>query len=104
MINFNPLLTKEQAQYIIEQVFPVFSHRISHPTLSKIMEGHNLAFKEQVSIPGCGCEYKATHAVWTSRLSQYEQQIRDIAYPVEIKSVNKVGRKSTAKGTTGIDG
>jgi hypothetical protein len=81
MINFNPLLTQDQARFILEQVFPIFSHRIAHPTLSRIMEAHNMAFKEQVSVPGCSCEYIATHRVWTSRLDQYKSQIEDIAYP-----------------------
>jgi len=81
MIHFNEKLTQEQAQWLLNTVFPVFDHRIAHPTLSKIMEGHNVAFHEQVNIPGCGCEYKATHAVWCSRLSQYRSQIEAVANP-----------------------
>ena len=82
MIHFNEKLTQEQAKYILNDIFPVFAHRIAHPTLSKIMEGHNLAFHEQVNIPGCGCEYKSTHAVWCSRLSQYRPQIEAVANPI----------------------
>jgi hypothetical protein len=48
-------------------------------------------FQEQVGIPGCSCEYVATYNVWKSRVEQYEQQLRDIAYPVE-QPVTK-GRK-----------
>ena len=81
MINFNDQLSQDQAQWVMEKAFPIFSHRIAHATLSILMEAHNKVFKEQVNIPGCGCEYKAVHAVWTSRLSQYRQQIEDIAYP-----------------------
>ena len=81
MINFNEQLSQTDAQWVLEQVFPVFSHRIAHPTLSKLMEGHNKVFREQVGIPGCSCEYKATHAVWTSRLGQYKNQIEERAYP-----------------------
>jgi hypothetical protein len=81
MIHFNEKLTQEQAQWLLNTVFPVFDHRIAHPTLSKIMEMHNLAFKEQVSIPGCSCEHRATHAVWCSRLSQYRPNIEAIANP-----------------------
>ena len=95
MINFNPLLTKEQAQWILDQWY-IFDHRIAHSTLSKIMEMHNLAFKEQVGIPGCSCEHRATHAVWCSRLSQYKSQIEAIANPpvVETTEVPKTrGRK-----------
>jgi hypothetical protein len=96
MINFNPLLTKEKAQWILEQWY-IFDYRIAHPTLSKIMEMHNLAFKEQVGVPSCGCEFRAVHAVWTSRLNQYKQQIEDIAYPPvvleEVVTTKTRGRK-----------
>lgn len=123
MIHFNEQLTQEQAQWILREVFPIFSYRIAHPTLSKIMEGHNLAFREQVSVPGCGCEYKATHAVWTSRLSQYHPQIEAVAYPPvvnepseiiteavvstqtlpnEIRSITKKTRGRKPNGPTGI--
>ena len=58
------------------------------------MEGHNLAFKEQVSIAGCSCEHRAQHAVWTSRLSQYRPQIEAIANPPVVEEVVKTrGRK-----------
>jgi hypothetical protein len=95
MINFNTELTKEQAQWILDQ-WHYFDHRIAHPTLSKIMEMHNLAFKEQVGVPSCGCEYKPVHAVWCSRLSQYRPNIEAIANPpvVETTEVPKTrGRK-----------
>ena len=81
MINFNEQLSQTDAQWVLEQVFPVFSHRIAHPTLSKLMEGHNKVFREQVGIPGCSCEYKATHSIWASRLGQYRPQIEERAYP-----------------------
>ena len=79
MINFNEQLTQDQARYIIEEVFPKAGYRITHDTLVWWRDAHNYAFKEQVGIPGCGCEYVATFNVWRSRLGQYEQQIRDIA-------------------------
>ena len=44
MINFNTELTKEQAQWILDQ-WHYFDHRIAHQTLYKIMEMHNLAFR-----------------------------------------------------------
>ena len=113
MINFNEQLTREQALYIIEEVFPKAGYRIDHKTLSWWMTAHNYAFKEQVSIPGCGCEYLATYNVWHSRLHQYGKQIEDIAYPV-IKtetgetgySANKPVTKAKAgrkpKGNSGL--
>ena len=99
MIHFKQNLSQADAQWVLNEVFPVFSHRIAHATLSKIMEGHNKVFEEQVNIPGCGCEYKATHAVWCSRLSQYEQQIRDIANPPVVETTEEPktrGRKKNA--------
>ena len=93
MIHFNEKLTQEDAKWVLNEVFPVFSHRIAHSTLSKIMEGHNKVFMEQVGVPGCSCEYKATHGVWSSRLQQYEQQIRDIADASVVEEPKTRGRK-----------
>lgn len=81
MIHFRTNISQEDAQHIIENVIPKFSYRVDHTTLSWYMEAHNKMFEEHVGIPGCGCEYKATHAIWTSRISQYEPQLREIAYP-----------------------
>ena len=81
MINFNEQLTQEQARYIMEEVIPKAGYRIDHTTLGYWMKAHNLAFKEQVGIPGCSCEYVQTMKVWQSRIDQYKQQIKDIAYP-----------------------
>ena len=80
MIHVNENLSQENARWVLEQ-WPVFSYRIAHPTLSKIMEMHNKVFQEQVGIPGCSCEYVATMNVWQSRISQYRAQIEAIAYP-----------------------
>ena len=107
MINFNTELTQAQARYIVEEVFPKAGYIIDHKTLSWWMIAHNYAFKEQVSIPGCGCEYLATYNVWNSRLSQYAKQIEDIAYPpvVEVtetgsKGYIKKGRKPTTTASS----
>lgn len=81
MINFNTELTQEQAKYIIEEVIPKSGWRIDHTTLGYWMKAHNYAFKEQVGIPGCGCEYKQTMMVWQSRINQYRSQIEAVAYP-----------------------
>jgi hypothetical protein len=82
MINFNENLTQDQARYIIEEVLSKRGYRIDRTTLGWFEKAHNLAFKEQVGQPSCSCEMIATYNVWNSRLSQYEQQIRAIAYPV----------------------
>ena len=81
MINFNEQLTQADAKWILEEVVPKANYRIDHTTLAWWRDAHNKAFKEQVGIPGCGCEFKATHQVWTSRLSQYQAQIEAKAYP-----------------------
>jgi len=65
----------------LEFVVPKAGHRVDHTTLSWWMESHNAAFKEQVGIPGCSCEYTATMRVWQGRINQYDPQIRAIAYP-----------------------
>jgi len=92
MIHFNEQLTQEEAQWVLDQ-WHYFDHRIAHPTLSRIMEMHNKVFQEQVSVPGCSCEYKATHGVWGSRLSQYRAQIEAIANPPVVEEPKTRGRK-----------
>jgi hypothetical protein len=91
MINFNPELRQDQAKFILDNWF-IFGHRVAHPTLSKISEMHNLAFKEQVGVPGCSCEYVQTYGVWRSRLEQYKSQIEDIANPPVVETKTR-GRK-----------
>ena len=101
MIHFNENLTQEDAQWVLHNTFPVFNFRIAHPTLSKLMEGHNKVFKEQVSIPGCSCEYSATFGVWRSRLEQYKDQIEAVAYPPVVETEVKTrGRKKNATSET----
>ena len=80
MIHFNENLSPTDAQWVLDQ-WVIFSHRITHPTLSKISEMHNKVFREQVGVAGCSCEYKAQHAMWHSRLDQYKSQIEERAYP-----------------------
>jgi hypothetical protein len=81
MINFNTDLNQADAKWILEEVVPKATYRIDHKTLSWWRDAHNKAFKEQVSIPGCSCEYTATMRVWQGRINQYDPQIREIAYP-----------------------
>ena len=93
MINFNPQLSQADAKWIIEDVLPRAGYRINHDTLGWWMRAHNKAFTEQVGIPGCSCEYLQTYNVWHSRIGQYEQQIRDIAYPSVVEEKSTRGRK-----------
>jgi hypothetical protein len=93
MINFNTQLSQADAKWIIEDVFPRAGYRINHDTLGWWMRAHNKAFTEQVGIPGCSCEYIATYNVWSSRLSQYDAQIRAIAYPPVVEEKLTRGRK-----------
>ena len=90
MIHFKNYLSQQDAQWVLNEIFPVFTHRIAHPTLSKLAEGHNKVFEEQVGVPGCSCEYKATHQVWTSRLDQHKSQIEAIAYPPVIVEPSEI--------------
>lgn len=94
MIHFNEQLSQQKAQWILEEVVPKAGWRIDHSTLSWWMEAHNAAFKEQVQIPGCSCEYTATMKVWQGRINQYDPQIREIAYPVVVEETKPTrGRK-----------
>lgn len=93
MINFNPQLSQADAKWILEEVVPKAEYRIDHKTLSWWRDSHNKAFTEQVSIPGCSCEYIATMKVWQGRINQYDPQIRDIAYPPIVEEKTTRGRK-----------
>lgn len=81
MIHFNENLTQEDALWILNEVIPKAAFRIDHKTLSWWRDAHNKAFHEQVGIPGCSCEFKATMGVWQGRINQYQPQIENIAYP-----------------------
>lgn len=89
MINWNDQITQEQARWIIEDLIPTHGHRINHQTLSNWAKGHNYAFKEQVGVPGCSCEYVATFNVWSSRLNQYRSQIEEVAYPPVLSGISE---------------
>jgi hypothetical protein len=89
MINVNEQLTQHDAKWILEEVVPKAGYRIDHTTLGYWMKAHNLAFKEQVGIPGCSCEYIQTMKVWQSRIDQYKQHIENIAYPVVKTLINE---------------
>lgn len=89
MINWNDQITQEQARYILEEVFPKAGYRIDHKTLSWWAKAHNYAFKEQVSVPGCSCEYVQTFNVWRSRLGQYQAQIEAVAYPPVLSGISE---------------
>jgi hypothetical protein len=91
MINFNEQLSQADAKWILEDVVPKASYRIDHKTLAWWRDAHNKAFKEQVGIPGCSCEYVATMRVWQGRINQYDPQIRAIAYPVTITETGETG-------------
>jgi hypothetical protein len=81
MINFNTELTQADAKWILEEVVPKSGWRVDTTTLTWWMQAHNKAFREQVGIPGCSCEYVQTSKVWQSRINQYQPQIEAIAYP-----------------------
>ena len=93
MINFNEQLSQADAKWIIEDVLPKVGYRINHDTLTPWRDAHNKAFTEQVSIPGCSCEYIATMKVWQGRINQYDPQIKAIAYPPVVEEKSTRGRK-----------
>jgi hypothetical protein len=91
MINFNEQLSQADAKWILEDVFPKAGYRINHDTLVPWRDAHNKAFAEQVGISGCSCEFVAQYNVWNSRLSQYSDKIRTIAYPPVVTETGETG-------------
>lgn len=107
MIHLKQNIRQTDAQWVLEFVIPKQGWRIDRTTLGHLADAHNRIFQEQVGVSGCSCEFKAQHQVWYSRLGQYDQQIRDIAYPPEeipeeIKSLPTKSRGRKPKGTSGI--
>jgi len=91
VINFNENLTQDQARYIMEEVIPKTGYRIDRTTLGWWEKAHNFAFHEKVGQPSCSCEMLATYNVWSSRISQYADRIKAIAYPVVITESGETG-------------
>jgi hypothetical protein len=100
VINFNEQLSQADAQWILEEVVPKSSYRIDHKTLAWWRDAHNKAFKEQVGIPGCSCEFVATMRVWQGRINQYDPQIREIAYPPVKTETGETGISNGAPKTS----
>ena len=80
-MTFNENLDQGTAKWVLEEIVPMAGHRIDHHTLSRWRDAHNRVFVEQVGVPGCSCEYVQTMKVWQSRISQYDTQLKAIAYP-----------------------
>jgi hypothetical protein len=104
MIHFNTELSQEQARYIIEEVFPKAGYRIDRTTLGWWERAHNYAFLEKVGTPGCSCEFLATYNVWSSRLNQYSDKIREIAYPPVVTETGETGHSDGKPKTSGKAG
>ena len=100
MINFRQDIKQEDAQWVLEFVMPKQGWRIDRTTLGYLADAHNRVFAEFVSVDGCSCNFKAQHQVWYSRLGQYEQQIRDIAYPVTKTETGETGYSKTPAKTS----
>jgi len=104
VINFNEQLSQADAQWIIEDVLPKAGYRINHDTLVPWRDAHNKAFKEQVGIPGCSCEYIATMKVWQARINQYDPQIKAIAYPPTKTETGETGVSDSKSKTSAKSG
>jgi alkyl hydroperoxide reductase subunit AhpC len=101
MIHLKQNIKQEDAAWVLEFVMPKQGWRIDRTTLGYVADAHNRIFEEQVGVSGCSCEFVAQHQVWYSRLSQYEQQIRDIAYPLIVTETGTTGKSTGRKSNTG---
>ena len=97
MINFNTELTQADAKWILEEVVPKSGWRVDTTTLTWWMQAHNKAFREQVGIPGCSCEYVQTSKVWQSRINQYQSQIEAIANPPVKQTIENNDTRTSTK-------
>lgn len=98
----NPNLKQGDAKWLVEEFAPHMGWRIDGGNMDKYwVPARALMLGRKVERPGCGCEFKAYVAMTNSMYSQYETEIREIAYPTthiepnEIKVTTKRGRKKT---------
>lgn len=92
MNNLN--LTQEEAQYIINVVWPRREGMINGTRLGDVLNYANKISGKTLSIPGCSCEYRAYWGMGYDIIAQNLTEIQKIADGVveEIK-VNTRGRK-----------
>ena len=85
MLNSN--LTQEEAVFLVEEYFPKSGGRIDGNTMDKyFVPARTYMVGKPVGRPGCGCHYKSFVMMTNSMYSQYEAEIKAIAYPPKTKT------------------
>jgi len=90
----NKDLTRENAIWLVESYYPKSSGRIDGNTMDNyFVPARKYMTGKEVGRPGCGCHYKSFVMMTNSMYSQYEAEIKTIAYPPKTKTRAK--RKTT---------
>ena len=77
----NKDLTQQQAQWIVEFYAPKMNHRIDNTSIQWHQKTFNYIKGTNAPIPSCNCHYVSAAKVAQSLYSQYEADIKAIAYP-----------------------
>ena len=88
----NPNLTQGDAKWLVEEYSPKRGYRIDGGNMDKYwVPARSLMSGKTIERPSCGCHFKAFVQLTNATYSQYEEEIKAIAYP----PVKTKGRKKT---------
>ena len=85
----NTNLSQADAVWLVEEYAPRMTYRVDHSTIRNHQRAFNLIKDSDQPIPSCNCHWVSAAKVAQSLYSQYEAEIREIAYP----KVKTRGRK-----------
>jgi len=91
------MISKEDAQYIVDVILPRRELMIKRDRLDDALKYANMLSGQNVSSPGCSCEFTS---YWFRAYSIIDQYMDVVRAALEIKSVNKTSKK--VKGPKGI--
>jgi len=75
-------LTQEDAEYIMNVIWPRREGMINATRLGDVLKYANIVADRELSVPGCSCEYRAYWGVGYDIISQNLTEIEKIANPV----------------------
>lgn len=85
----NKNLTQEDAKWMVEFYAPKMNNRIDNTTIQHHQKTFNLIKGTNSPVPDCSCHYVSAAKVAQSLYSQYEADIKAIAYPVKTRGRKK---------------
>ena len=87
----NTNLSQTDAKWLVEFYAPKMNNRIDNTTIQWHQKAFNLIKGTNAPIPSCNCHFVSAAKVSQSLYSQYETDIKTVAYPPTTR-----GRKKNA--------